>query len=178
MWTMPLVHRLARPLLGAAFIHAGLENLRHAKEKAHLAEQVTATLSNRFSFVPDDPVAVTRYDAAAKLAGGLALSVGVLPRLSAFALAVNLVPTTLAGHRFWAEHEPAKRTAQRIQFLKNAGLLGGLLLAATDTGGRPSLAWRARRVPGAVRHTAHDIRRDAPHALRTKVGAARDRLPV
>jgi uncharacterized membrane protein YphA (DoxX/SURF4 family) len=37
------------------------------------------------------------------------------------------VPTTLAGHRFW-EEESAARSGQRLQFLKNLGLIGGLLL--------------------------------------------------
>ena len=59
-----------------------------------------------------------------------------------------MVPTTLAGHRFWEERGPA-RNAQTIQFLKNAAMLGGLVLAATSTGGRPSVPWRAKR---ALRH--------------------------
>jgi hypothetical protein len=32
-----------------------------------------------------------------------------------------------------------------VHFFTNAGLGGGLLIAAADTGGRPSLGWRARR---------------------------------
>jgi hypothetical protein len=32
-----------------------------------------------------------------------------------------------------------------MHFLKNVGLLGGLILAAFDTEGEPSLAWRAKR---------------------------------
>ena len=34
---------------------------------------------------------------------------------------------------------------QLSNFLKNAGLLGGLLLAAVDTEGKPSVGYRARR---------------------------------
>jgi uncharacterized membrane protein YphA (DoxX/SURF4 family) len=34
---------------------------------------------------------------------------------------------------------------QRIHFLKNVSMLGGLILAATDTNGRPSLGWRAKK---------------------------------
>jgi hypothetical protein len=33
-----------------------------------------------------------------------------------------------------------------MHFLKNLGLLGGLLLAAADTEGRPSIGWRAERL--------------------------------
>ncbi len=35
--------------------------------------------------------------------------------------------------------------AQQIDFFKNLGLLGGLLIAAADTEGKPSLAWRGRK---------------------------------
>ena len=35
-----------------------------------------------------------------------------------------------------------------LQFAKNAGLLGGLLAAALDTGGRPSVFWSGRRAAG------------------------------
>jgi uncharacterized membrane protein YphA (DoxX/SURF4 family) len=175
---MSLVRSLARPLLAGPFVFGGLDNLRHAKEKAHVAEPLTQSLSARFPWFPDDPVAVTRYDAAAKAAGGVALAAGIFPRLAALGLAVDLIPTTLAEHRFWAEEDPTKRAYHRVQFLKNAALLGGLLLMATDTGGRPSLAWRAHRLPRVVRHTARDLRRDSRVAVRSTVSAARERLPV
>ena len=35
---------------------------------------------------------------------------------------------TLAGHRFWGEEDPPARGEQTIQFLKNAAMMGGLLL--------------------------------------------------
>jgi hypothetical protein len=92
---------------------------------------------------------------------------GWMPRLAALAIAGTLVPTTLAGHRFWEADEPQTRKQQRIQFLKNLSMLGGLLIAAADTGGRPSLVWRSR-------HAAHDIRRQsavAARAARTGVRA-------
>jgi uncharacterized membrane protein YphA (DoxX/SURF4 family) len=37
------------------------------------------------------------------------------------------------------------RHNEQVQFAKNLGLLGGLLLAAADTAGAPSLRWRAQR---------------------------------
>ncbi len=178
MWTMSVVSRVSRPLLAAIFVYGGIDNLKNAKKKAQAAEPVVRGLAGRVSFIPDDPVTVVRIDAAAKVAGGAALALGVFPRLAALGLAVGLVPTTLAAHRFWEEEDPGTRAMQRVHFLKNAGLLGGLLLAAGDTGGRPSLAWRARRLPRSVRHAAHDVRRDAPIAVKSTVSAARERLPI
>ena len=42
--------------------------------------------------------------------------------------------------------------AERIHFLKNASMLGGLILAATDLEGRPSLSWRAHRAAKRASH--------------------------
>jgi hypothetical protein len=83
-----------------------------------------------------------RLNGAIQLAAGTMLGLGWLPRLSALAIAGTLVPTTLAGHRFWEIEDPQERAQQRIHFLKNLTMLGGLLIAAADTGGSPSLSWR------------------------------------
>jgi putative oxidoreductase len=63
-------------------------------------------------------------------------------------LGASLVPTTIAGHAFWDVEDERDRSAQRMQFLKNAGLFGGLLFAALDTGGRASVFWSARKAIG------------------------------
>jgi uncharacterized membrane protein YphA (DoxX/SURF4 family) len=47
-------------------------------------------------------------------------------------LATSLVPTTFGGHRFWEISDPAQRAQQQVHFLKNAAILGGLLIAAFD----------------------------------------------
>jgi hypothetical protein len=43
-----------------------------------------------------------------------------------------MVPTTVAGHPFWEIDDPVKRSQQRVQFLKNTGIFGGLLVLALD----------------------------------------------
>jgi hypothetical protein len=91
---------------------------------------------------------------------GMLLAAGWLPRASALALAATLVPTTAAGHRFWEGADEQERTQQRIQFLKNMAMFGGLLIAAGDTAGRPSLAWRSR-------HAVKSARRDLSLAAKT-----------
>src|SRR6478752_4000347 len=72
--------------------------------------------------------APVQFNGAVQVGAGITLALGILPRLSALLLAGSLVPTTLAGHRFWEEEEDAARAQQTIQFLKNLGMLGGLLL--------------------------------------------------
>jgi multidrug efflux pump subunit AcrA (membrane-fusion protein) len=93
------------------------------------------------------------------LAGSL-LAIGKFPRLSAAALAASLLPTTAAGHRFWESDDKQERSQQQIHFLKNLSMLGGLLIAAGDTAGNPSLAWRGR-------HAARTAKREAALAAKT-----------
>jgi uncharacterized membrane protein YphA (DoxX/SURF4 family) len=83
---------------------------------------------------------LVRFNGAAMLAGAVALATGVLPRYAAAGLAASLVPTTLVGHPFWRERDRAARQTQTTQFLKNASMLGGLVLELAT---RP--ATRARR---------------------------------
>ncbi len=87
---------------------------------------------------------LVRINGAVQVGAGVLLATNKLPRLASAALAVTLVPTTLGGHRWW-EQEGAERQVQQFNFLKNVALLGGLILAAADTEGDPSLAWRLRR---------------------------------
>ena len=87
-----------------------------------------------------------KVDAAAQVAGGSLLALGRFPRVAALVLAGSIVPTTLAGHRFWEEADSAKKQGQLLHFLKNASMLGGLLLAAVDTAGKESLAHKTTRI--------------------------------
>jgi uncharacterized membrane protein YphA (DoxX/SURF4 family) len=103
--------------------------------------------------LPRDPEVLTKVNGAVMVGAGALLAIGKLPRLSAAALAATIIPTTLAGHRFWEVDEPEERAAQQIHFFKNLALLGGLALASQDTGGRPSLAWRAQHRAAEVRDT-------------------------
>jgi putative oxidoreductase len=134
---------LARPLLSSMFVAGGIDSVRHASEKVKKAEKITRHLTDRG--VSLDTTTMVQINGAVQVGAGVMLAFGRFPRLAALVLAGSLVPTTLAAHRFWEEEDPDARAEQRGQFLKNASMLGGLLLAAVDTGGRPSLAWWANR---------------------------------
>jgi len=165
-------------MLAAMFVSGGVDQLRKPQSKADQAEKVGAPMA-RALHLPEDPVTLVRINGAVQVGAASLLAFGKLPRISALALGASLVPTTLAAHRFWEEHEPGRRAAQRVSFLKNVSMLGGLVLAATDTEGRPSLSWRARRATskasrriGASSHKAshkvgkaiHDMERAAETA--------------
>lgn len=141
---MSLTRRVARPMMAAMFIAGGWDSFKNPEPKAGTAAPVTSRLAGPLK-LPDDAATLVKVNGGVQAAAGVLLALGKLPRLSALALAGTLVPTTLAGHRFWEVEDPQARRGQRIHFLKNVSMLGGLILAATDTEGRPSLSWRARQ---------------------------------
>jgi len=113
------------------FVVGGLDAFRHPEAKQASAEVVTGPVTETLG-LPDETVTMVRVNGAVQVAGGILLGLGVCTRTAAIALAASLVPTTLAGHHFWNESDPKARAAQRIHFLKNTAMLGGLLLVATD----------------------------------------------
>jgi uncharacterized membrane protein YphA (DoxX/SURF4 family) len=167
--TMPVTRVVARPLLASIFIAGGIDALRNPAPKAKLAEPVTSAIAGVVPSLPDDAELLVRANAAVQVGAGACLALGKVPRLSAALLAGSLVPTTFGGHRFWEETDPLKRAQQRTHFLKNASLLGALILAAADTGGAPSIGWRARHA-----RRRHPATRMGAAALREGASAARD----
>lgn len=82
---------------------------------------------------------------AVEVLGGLSLLLGLKARWGALVLAAFLVPVTLVFHGFWAL-EGMERQVQMVSFMKNVGLMGGLLLVALHGSGRYSVdSWCERR---------------------------------
>lgn len=163
---MSLSRRLARPLIAVGVVYAAQGVLRNPAVAAPKAERVTdkvVPLARKAGVpLPEDTVTLVRLNAGAQLVGALAIGTGRAPRLGATLVAASLVPTTIAGHAFWAETDPATKKQQTLQFAKNLSLFGSMLVVAGDTDGKPGVAWRARRV-------AKDARRETKHLA----GAAR-----
>ena len=118
-----------------------------------MAEDVAPKIAERLP-LPDETDQLVKINAVVQVAAGALLAIGRLPRLAAAALAASLVPTTLAAHRFWEQEDTGQRAQQQFHFLKNVGLLGGLILAAVDTEGAPSLGWRTKRAARRIRKKA------------------------
>lgn len=143
---MKLSRLLARPMLGAVFVLSGIEAVRDPPLSVGEPEPATTeTATKASSSLPADADRPMAANAVIQILAGGLLAVGKLRRLSALALLVTMVPTTYAGHRFWESDEPAEKKEQRLHFLKNLAIAGGLLLEAFDTEGKPSLGWRSRR---------------------------------
>jgi putative oxidoreductase len=115
------------------FVHGGYATLTEPAPRVAAAAPLLARMRKRVPHLPGDEHLV-RANAAVQLTAGLALAAGFTPRVSAAALAASLIPTTVAGHPWWENQDPAARAGEFIQTTKNAAALAGLLLIAASGG--------------------------------------------
>ena len=175
---MTVIRVIARPMLASTFFVGAVSALKNAPHLAPKASRVTdkvVPLAQRAvpsAPIPTDPVTIVRANAVVQIAAAAALATGRAPRLSSAVLAASLLPTTIAGHAFWREEDPALKKTQRLNFFKGISLVGGLLIAGVDTEGKPGVAWRARRAGRDVRREARSLARQA----RTEARVARAHL--
>lgn len=175
------VRFLARPMLASMFVVGGLDSLRNPQPKVPAADQVTGQLTDQLGDNVPAPIqdadteTLVRANGAAQVVGGTLLALGKLPRLSAAVLAATLVPTTMAGHRFWEETDEAQRANQQIHFFKNVSMMGGLLITAMDTQGKPGLAWRAGHAVEHAGMAADRTKREAKLATKLARAEAKSR---
>ncbi|MDF3050898.1 MAG: DoxX family protein, partial [Pseudonocardia sp.] len=127
-----LLRRLARPMLAAIFIQGGIAALKNPQDHVRAARPVldavtpvvesaanaaAPAVQNAAESAPIDlPRSATsdwlddetlvKIDGGVKVVAGSLLALGKAPRLASTALAASLIPTTLAGHRFWEESDP------------------------------------------------------------------------
>jgi uncharacterized membrane protein YphA (DoxX/SURF4 family)/gas vesicle protein len=162
-----LIRRVARPMLSAVFIARGVDALRSPKPAADAARPTLEGLSKLPDPVgpniPSNADTVAKVNAGVQIGGGVLLAIGRLPRVASAALALSVVPGSLGGHAFWTESDPHRKAEERRAFLTDISLIGGLIIAAVDTEGKPSLGWRGRRA-------AHKVSEAVSAAL--PVGAA------
>jgi uncharacterized membrane protein YphA (DoxX/SURF4 family)/gas vesicle protein len=149
-----LIRRIARPLLSAAFIGQGVETLRNPAVSLEATEPTVAALRQLpepyGDKVPSNPETAARINAAVQIAGGALLATGKAPRIASVALAFTVIPGSLGGHLFWTESDPERKAQKRRDLLTDLSLLGGLIIAAADTAGKPSLGWRGRQAAERV----------------------------
>lgn len=79
-----------------------------------------------------------------EIVGGLALLLGLKARLGAVLLILFLIPTLLYFHNFWT-YPKDLQSDQMIQFMKNATIMGGLLMVLAHGAGGWSIDGRRRK---------------------------------
>lgn len=155
---MSLSRTIARPMLASVMLLGAANALKNSSALAPKAQPVTdkvAPLAQKaVPVLPQDPEALVKLNAGVQIVAGLGLATGRAPRACAAVLAASLAPTTVAGHPFWSVSDPEAAQQQRLHFFKNVAIIGGLVIAAGDTDGKPGVVWRTR-------HLAKDAKREA-----------------
>ncbi|WP_319459264.1 DoxX family protein [Micromonospora sp. RTP1Z1] len=179
---MKPVRSLARVMLSGVFVVSGARNFQNPGLLVPIAKPVTDRIApliqkNVHPRFPTDAETLVRVNAATQFIGGLMLATGKFSRPAALVLAGTLVPVTAAGHPFWNQDDPTARNNHLVHFLKNLGIVGGLVLAAADTEGKPGLRWRAGHRIGhsrrSMQRAVRTARREAKIAVRSAATARR-----
>jgi putative oxidoreductase len=138
------IRTIARPLMAAPFVAAGVEALRDPGPRADRVAPLVKPLADRLSWLPADPETLVRAQGALSLGAGTLLALGRCQRLAAVALAVGLVPALLTEDRFWSTDDQARRAAERCRFLTTTGLIGALLAVGATPSRRRTATARSR----------------------------------
>jgi|GEM_PF-252847 uncharacterized membrane protein YphA (DoxX/SURF4 family) len=176
---MTLLRAFGRTMMSSYFVYSGIRAIRKPEEFVADAQPLTDRLvpaAKRYApdevadFIPEDTATLVRINGAVQVAGGLALATGKGRRLGAGLLALSLVPTTIARHPFWSKTDPDERVHERQQFVKNIGLLGGVIIASRDTEGKPGLVWRANEGRELAAKRTRKAKKAAKKALKQNRG--------
>jgi uncharacterized membrane protein YphA (DoxX/SURF4 family) len=139
---------IGRLLFGGFFLYNGIHHLQEAKSMAPYAGK---------KGVPAPELAV-KLSAIPLLVGGASLVLGVKPKLGAAAILGFLAGVSPIMHDFWRNDDPAERTQNMIDFMKNMALAGGAIALmgvdepweASVPVPRPKLSDKARKIARAV----------------------------
>ncbi|MEZ5127316.1 MAG: DoxX family protein [Micropruina glycogenica] len=131
---MSLLSLLARTAIAVPFMYMGYQAAVEPGGRVQLAKDFG---------IPDSLAEPARCSQRRDHGAGRSSGAhGLGSRVGALAVAGAMVPTALSAHSFWNDTDPKAKAANRIQFLKNLGMVGGLLaVAARPDGGnrvRPS----------------------------------------
>jgi putative oxidoreductase len=118
-----LTRAAGRALIAGIFVYSGYGMFNNAERYAKSAAEALPML-------PEEPT-LARAQGATMMMAGSTLALGILPKLSARILALAMIPNTYVGHPFW-KAKPEDRRPQLVHFLKNVGLIGGLLYISAD----------------------------------------------
>ena len=178
---MNIVRFAARSALAGIFLVEGVKAVRDPDRLVESAAPLTDRIAPALQrvappqvagYIPEDTRSLVQANGVIQVVGGLALASGIGRRLGSGALAASMLPTMIASHPFWSiKHDPDARAEARLHFLQNLSILGGLVIAAGDTQGDPSLRWRARHGVASAKksseRTLKSARKSSGRTLRT-----------
>jgi putative oxidoreductase len=123
-----LTDPIARILISTIFMVSGIMKLMNFSATANMIGQSGIPL----------PTVVTAIAILIELLGAIMIIVGWQTKLAAWIQFIYLIPVTLMYHNFWAA-PPQMHDMQMMNFLKNLGIMGGLLILAVRGAGASSV---------------------------------------
>lgn len=165
---MSIVRIIARPLLATGFVVNGVDSFRSSSRAAqHLAPVLTAVERAVPQAKPavSNSAVVAQGLAAAQVTAALAYGLGKFPRTAAMVLVSTTGLNAYLDFQASEHGTKEQKAARRSSALKNVSLVGATMLAAVDTDGKPSLAWRAEHFLNSAQKSANSIGKDASKRL-------------
>lgn len=148
-------------MLASMFVYGGAMALKSPGPRAAKAQPVADLIKKVAPDLPVNGANLTRFSGGVQVLAGTALATGHFPRVSALLLAATMPPTTVVGHPYWDETDPAAKANQRIHFLKNLSITGGLLMATLDPD--PHKKFIGRRAKDRVSEAASSVADQLDH---------------
>lgn len=115
---MQILFLIGRILLGGYFLVSGYNHFKNLASMTGYAAMKK---------VPMARVGVVISGIMLTL-GGLSILLNRFAILGMCLVVLFLIPTTIVMHAFWKETEPNAKMMERVQFMKNVGLIGSLIL--------------------------------------------------
>lgn len=115
---MDYLFLVGRVLLGGYFLMSGFNHFKNLEGSAGYAAS---------KGIPMPKVAVG-LTGLMMLLGGAGVLLGVYVQYAVLLLSVFLFVTAFKMHQYWAISDPMQRMGERINFYKNIGLLGAILM--------------------------------------------------
>lgn len=109
---------LGRILLGVYFITSGINHFTHLS-------MLTGYAQSKGVPMPREAVLLTGL---LMFLGGLGILLGIYVQIAILLLSVFLIVTTLMMHQYWKITDQMARMGEMVNFHKNLGLLGAILM--------------------------------------------------
>jgi len=109
---------LGRVLLGGYFIMSGMNHFLNLG-------MLTGYAQSKGVSMPRDMVLLTGL---MMTLGGLGVLLGIYIEFSVLLLSIFLVAVTFVMHRYWEISDPMAKMGEMVNFKKNLGLLGAVLM--------------------------------------------------
>jgi uncharacterized membrane protein YphA (DoxX/SURF4 family) len=109
---------IGRIIFAGYFLYSGVNHFLRLRMMSDYANMKGVPL-------PSVAIAIT---GVLLLLGGLSILLGLYPLVGSVLLVVFLLPVSLMMHNFWKVQDPQMKAAEKVNFIKNMALLGGVLM--------------------------------------------------